>query len=108
MNQLSYIYHIFAEALDHKKDIQFVFCDIYKAFDRVWHKGLIYEEQTKTVIDTHVTSHLNQNTSLHVGLPKKEMRPLQAVQNAAAWLIVGLRKKRSHHPHHEKATLVAC
>ena len=44
-NQLSYLYHIFAEALDHKKDVRIVFCDISKAFDRVWHKGLIYKLQ---------------------------------------------------------------
>ena len=43
VNQLTYIYHIFAEALDHKKDIQIVFCDISKAFDRVWHKAFIYK-----------------------------------------------------------------
>ena len=46
------------------------------------------EGQTKTVIHTHVTSRLDQNNSLLVGLPKKELRPLQAVQNAAANIIV--------------------
>jgi hypothetical protein len=51
------------------------------------------EEQTKTVIHAHVTSRLDQNNSLLVGLPKKDLRPLQAVQNAAARLIVGLRKR---------------
>ena len=25
------------------KNVRFVFCDISKAFDRVWHKGLIYK-----------------------------------------------------------------
>ena len=29
--------------LDVGKDVRFVFCDISKAFDRVWHKGLIYK-----------------------------------------------------------------
>ena len=47
VNQLNYIYYILAEADDHKKDIQIVFCDISKAFDRVWHKGLIYKLKTK-------------------------------------------------------------
>ena len=41
VNQLSHLYHMFAEALDNKKDVRLVFCDISKAFDRVWHKGLI-------------------------------------------------------------------
>ncbi len=44
-NQLAYLYHIFCEALDMKKDIRIVFCDISKAFDRVWHQGIIYKLQ---------------------------------------------------------------
>ena len=39
--QLVHLYHIFSEALDKKKDIRVVFCDISKAFDRVWHTGLL-------------------------------------------------------------------
>ena len=43
VNQLAHLYHLFSEALDKKKDIRIVFCDISKAFDRVWHKGLLYK-----------------------------------------------------------------
>ena len=43
VNQLAYMYHIFCEALDKKKDIRIVFCDISKAFDRVWHAGIIHK-----------------------------------------------------------------
>jgi hypothetical protein len=25
------------------KDVRFIFCDISKAFDRVWHRGLLYK-----------------------------------------------------------------
>ena len=39
--QLAHLYHIFSEALYKQKDIQVVFCDISKAFDRVWHTGLL-------------------------------------------------------------------
>ena len=42
-NQLSYLYHVFAKALDTKKDVRVVFCDISKAFDRVWHQGLLFK-----------------------------------------------------------------
>ena len=42
-HQLSYLYHMFSLALDSKKDIRIVFCDISKAFDRVWHDGLLYK-----------------------------------------------------------------
>jgi hypothetical protein len=45
INQLVYLYNCFAEALDKKKDIHVVFCDISKAFDRVWHEGLLYKLQ---------------------------------------------------------------
>ena len=43
VNQLTYLYHIFCEALDSGKEVRTVFCDISKAFDRVWHAGLIYK-----------------------------------------------------------------
>jgi len=42
-NQLAYLYHMFSQALDSKKDIRIVFCDISKAFDRVWHDGLLFK-----------------------------------------------------------------
>ena len=41
MNQLTFLYNIFYQALDASKEIRVVFCDISKAFDRVWHAGLI-------------------------------------------------------------------
>ena len=31
------------QALNDKKDIRIVFCDQSKAFDRVWHQGLLYK-----------------------------------------------------------------
>ena len=43
VHQLSYLYHVFCSAIDDKKDVHIVFCDIKKAFDRVWHTGLIYK-----------------------------------------------------------------
>ena len=43
VHQLSYLYHKFCEALDQKKEIRLVFCDISKAFDRVWHEGIIFK-----------------------------------------------------------------
>ena len=41
INQLTYMYDTFCNALDSGKEVRAVFCDISKAFDRVWHKGLI-------------------------------------------------------------------
>ncbi len=42
-NQLLSIYHTFCEAVDAGKEVRVVFFDISKAFDRVWHKGLIHK-----------------------------------------------------------------
>lgn len=36
-NQLAKIYNTIIYNLDKGKDIRFIFCDISKAFDRVWH-----------------------------------------------------------------------
>ncbi len=43
INQLSYIYNDICKALDDGKEVRAVFCDISKAFDRVWHKGLLFK-----------------------------------------------------------------
>ena len=51
------------------------------------------EDQAKTAIHAHVTSRLDFNNSLLAGLPKKRLRPMQLVQNAAARLITGIKKK---------------
>ena len=41
--QLLELYHIVAEALENRNVVNFIFCDISKAFDKVWHEGLIYK-----------------------------------------------------------------
>ena len=42
-NQLLYIYNFFCSAIDDGKDVRAVFCDVSKAFDKVWHRGLLYK-----------------------------------------------------------------
>ena len=34
---------MFCEAVDNGKEVRAVFCDISKAFDRIWHKGLLHK-----------------------------------------------------------------
>lgn len=41
--QLIHTYHTFCEAVDRGKEVRVVFCDISKAFDRVWHRGLLHK-----------------------------------------------------------------
>ena len=39
-NQSVHVYDILSDALDKKKEVR---VDIDKAFDRVWHKGLLFK-----------------------------------------------------------------
>ena len=41
--QLLHTYHRFCEAVASGKEVRVVFCDISKAFDRVWHRGLLHK-----------------------------------------------------------------
>ena len=43
LNQLTFMYNIFCQALGASKEIRVVFCDISEAFDRVWHAGLLHK-----------------------------------------------------------------
>ena len=45
VNQLVDLRNTFSRALDEGKEVHVVFCDTSKAFDRVWHKGLIAKLQ---------------------------------------------------------------
>ena len=45
VNQLVDIYNTICKALVEGKEVRAVFCDISKAFDRVWHRGLLYKLQ---------------------------------------------------------------
>ena len=45
-NQLVSIHHDVCTALDDHKDIQLIFFDISKAFDKVWHKGLLFKMES--------------------------------------------------------------
>ena len=42
-HQLVHLYHVFSQALDNKQKGRLVFGDISKAFDRVWHAGVIHK-----------------------------------------------------------------
>jgi hypothetical protein len=43
VTQLTEIYHQFCKAVSNGKEIRVVFLDISKAFDRVWHRGLLFK-----------------------------------------------------------------
>ena len=43
VNQLVDVYNTFCKALDEGKEVRAIFCDISKAFDRIWHAGLFFK-----------------------------------------------------------------
>ena len=43
--QLIEIYHNSISNMDRGRDVRFVICDVSKAFDKVWHKGLIFKHK---------------------------------------------------------------
>ena len=52
VNQLVDIYNTFCKSLDQGKEVRAVFCDISKAFDRVWHRGLLFKPESIGVSDS--------------------------------------------------------
>ena len=55
VNQLIDIYNTFCKALDEGKEVRAIFCDISKAFDRVWHKGLLFTLKSAGVTGSLLT-----------------------------------------------------
>ena len=43
VNQLSYLYNTVCQVLVAGKEVRTILCDISKAFDGVWHAGLIHK-----------------------------------------------------------------
>ena len=43
VNQLTYLYNTFCHALDNGLEVRVIFFDISKAFDKVWHRGLLFK-----------------------------------------------------------------
>ena len=71
VNQLTFLYDTSCHALDSGKEIRIVFCDISKAFDRVWHSGLIQKLKAAGVTGNFLqrfTSYL-ENRKQRVVLP---------------------------------------
>ena len=55
VNQLTFLYNTFCQALDSGKEVRAVFCDISKAFDRVWHAELLLKLKTAGVAGSVLT-----------------------------------------------------
>ena len=55
VNQLIDINNIFCKALDEGEEVHTIFCDISKAFDRVWHNGLLFKLNSADVSGSLLT-----------------------------------------------------
>ena len=51
-NQLTFLYDAFCRAWDESEEVKVVFCDINKAFDHDWHKGLIRKWKADGITNT--------------------------------------------------------
>ena len=74
VNQLTFLYNTFSHALDSEKEVRVVFCDISKAFDRVWHEGLLLKLEAAGIKGSLLTwfrSYLS-NRKQRVVLPGSE------------------------------------
>jgi hypothetical protein len=49
------IYHTFCQAISEGKEIRVVFCDVSRAFDRVWHQGLLFKLEKCGIAGTLLT-----------------------------------------------------
>ena len=52
VNQLMFFYNEVCQALDEGNEVRTVFCDSSKAFDRVWHRGLIHKLSSNAYLPT--------------------------------------------------------
>ncbi|XP_053396163.1 uncharacterized protein LOC128556153 [Mercenaria mercenaria] len=62
VNQLVYLHNDICNALDNGKEIRAVFCDVSKAFDRVWDRGLLHKLSSlgvKGLLLDWITSYLS-------------------------------------------------
>ena len=55
VNQLTYLYNTFCQALDSGKEVRVVFCDVSKAFGRVWYEGLLLKLEAAVITGNLLT-----------------------------------------------------
>ena len=82
VNQLADLYNTSCKALDDGKEVRAIFCDISKAFDRVWHRGLLYKLRRTGITGSLLSwfSHYLQDRKQRVVLPgiAASWSPIQA------------------------------
>ena len=110
VNQLTYLYNTFCQALDSGKEVRVVFCDVSKAFDRVWHEGLLLKLEAAGISGSLLTwfrSYLSDRKQ-RVVLPGVQSRwntiragvPQGSILGPLLFLVVYQRHRRGHRIKH--------
>ena len=80
--QLVDIYHPICQAIDHGQLFCIVFCDISKAFDRIWHKGILFKLKENGIGDSlllWLTCYLeNRKQKVEIQASESSFLPLKA------------------------------
>ena len=84
VNQLSYLNNTFSEALDAGKESRAIFCDISKAFDGVWHAGLIHKLKSAGISGNLLSWFTNYLTG------RKQRAVMSGVQSAWNFISAGI------------------
>jgi len=91
VNQLTYIYDTFCKALDNGLEVRVVFFDISKAFDKVWHEGLLFKLQAAGIrgdLLAFLSNYLT-NRKQKVILPGAESTPAEIIAGVPQGSILG-------------------
>ena len=91
VNQLTYIYDTFCKALDNGLEVRVVFFDISKAFDKVWHEGLLFKLQAAGIrgdLLAFISNYLS-NRKQKVILPGAESTPAEIIAGVPQGSILG-------------------
>ena len=91
VNQLTYLYNTLCRALDSGKEVRVIFCDISKAFDRVWHAGLVHKLQAAGISGNFLHWLINylSNRKQRVVLPGYSLSGILSMRGVPQGSILG-------------------
>ena len=92
VDQLIDIYNTYCKALDEGEEVRTIFCDISKAFDRVWHNGLLLKIKSADVsgsLHTWFSDYLNDRKQRFILPGAGSSFPLVSTFPLVSWVRCG-------------------